>query len=210
MILHEFPIVPLKYSKNSRWNNDFCHHLPFLMTRHTRKIWQGSRATAFPFWMKIREWKVWQGGRATAFPFSIKIRKWKVWQGGRATAFPFSIKIRVHAEVAPPHFYFRTDFPFSRYRRGRWSRHIGPQKESHVLSTYKRQEHTSKTRETCERHARNMRVFPAADYTAPAPFSPSLMGRGYYPCRCHEKVKILKGMYSKWGCPYSQKLLFQI
>ena len=40
----------------------------------------------------------------------------------------------------------------------------------HVLSTYKRQEHASKMRETCERHARNMRVFPATDYTAPAPF----------------------------------------
>ena len=48
-----------------------------------------------------------------------------------------------------------------------------------------------------EKHVRNMRVFPAADYTAPAPFSPSLMGRGYYPCHCHEKVKILQGMYSK-------------
>ena len=32
----------------------------------------------------------------------------------------------------------------------------------------------SKTRETCEKHARNMRVYPALDYTAPAPSSPSL------------------------------------
>ena len=32
------------------------------------------------------------------------------------------------------------------------------------------------TRAKHEKHARNMRVFPAADDTAPAPFSPSLMG----------------------------------
>ena len=70
--------------------------------------------------------------------------------------FHFQSKSASHAEVAPPHFYFRTDFPFSRYRRGGRSRHIGPEKESHVLSTYKRQEHMSKTREKREQNARNM------------------------------------------------------
>ena len=101
--------------------------------------------------------------------------------------FHFQSKSASHAEVAPLDFFFQTDIRFPRYRRGGRSRHIGPQKESHVLSTYKRQEHASKTRakrekhasdtrETCEKHARNMRVFPAPDYTAPAPFSPSLMG----------------------------------
>ena len=89
--------------------------------------------------------------------------------------FHFQSKSASHAEVVPLHFFFRTDFPFSRYRRGRWSRHIGPQKESHVLSTYKRQEHASKTRETCEKHVSDTRVFPAADYTAPAPSSPSFI-----------------------------------
>ena len=70
MILHEFPNVLLKYSKNSHWNNDCWNHLPFLMMHHTRKIWLGSRTTASPFWMKIHEWKVWQGGHTTLFPFS--------------------------------------------------------------------------------------------------------------------------------------------
>ena len=78
MILHEFPIVLLKYSKNSHY-----HHLPFLMMRHTRKIWLGGRATAFPFWMKIREWK---GGRATWFPFSIKIHVSR-WGSATLTSF---------------------------------------------------------------------------------------------------------------------------
>ena len=78
MILHEFPIVLLKYTKNSH-----CHHLPFLMMRHTHKIWLGGRATAFPFWTKICEWK---GGRATWFPFSIKIR---VSRWGHATLTSF-------------------------------------------------------------------------------------------------------------------------
>ena len=176
MILHEFPIVPLKYSKNSRWNNDFCHHLPFLMARHTRKIWLGGRATVFPFTIEIREWKVWQGGRATWFPFLIEMRESAVLEWGRAT--------------------------------------IGLQKECHVrfgpIYGIPREQNASKTRETCEKHTRNTRVYPASDCTAPARLSPSFMRRGYYPCRCHEKVKILKGMYSKWGCPYSQKLLFQI
>ena len=74
---------------------------------------------------------------------------------------------------------------------------FAPYKEAHASM------HASKTRAKRE----NSRL---PTDTAPAPFSPSLMGRGYYPCRCHEKVKILKGMYSKWGCPYSQKLPFQI
>ena len=101
--------------------------------------------------------------------------------------FHFQSKSVSHAEVAPLHFFFQTEIRFPRYRRGGRSHHIGLQKESHVLSTYKRQEHASKTWETCKRHARNMRatrekhvrnmrVFLAADYTAPAPFSPSLMG----------------------------------
>ena len=38
-----------------------------------------------------------------------------------------------------------------------------------------REKHARNTRETCEKHARNMRVYPGANYTAPAPSSPSLM-----------------------------------
>ena len=70
--------------------------------------------------------------------------------------FHFQSKSTSHAEVTPLHFFFWTDIRFPRYRRGGRSCHIGLQKESHVLSTYKRQEHTSKTWETCERHVRNM------------------------------------------------------
>ena len=36
------------------------------------------------------------------------------------------------------------------------------------------EKHASDTRETWEKHGRNMQVFPAADHTAPAPFPPSL------------------------------------
>ena len=120
----------------------------------------------------------------------------KNWQGGRATWFPFWIEIRESAVLE-------------------WGRAtIGLQKECHVrfcpIYGIPREQNASKTRETCKKHARNTRVYPASDCTAPARLSPSFMRRGYYPCRCHEKVKILKGMYSKWGCPYSQKLLFQI
>ena len=39
----------------------------------------------------------------------------------------------------------------------------------------KREQNARNMRETRERHARNMRVFPAADYTAPAPSSPSFI-----------------------------------
>ena len=38
----------------------------------------------------------------------------------------------------------------------------------------------------------------------------SAYARGYYPCLCHKEMKILQGIYSKWGCPYSQKLLVLI
>ena len=138
MILREFPIVLLKYSKNSR-----CHHLPFLMMHHTRKIWLGGRTTAFPFWMKIWEWK---GGRATWFPFSIKIR---VSRWGCATLTSF--------------FGQKSDFRAIEGEEGRATCFFGATKGR-------------STRAKCEQNARNMRVYPAADYTAPAPFSPSLMG----------------------------------
>ena len=114
--------------------------------------------------------------------------------------FLFQSKSASHAEVAPLDFYFWTEIRFPRYRRGGRS--------SHVLSPGAFLRHIRQPTRACTRAKRkNSRL---ATYTAPAPFSPSLMRRGYYPCRCHKKVKILQGMYSKWGCPYSQKLLFQI
>ena len=125
MILHEFPIVLLIF------------------------------ATTFLFWWRATLVKFGREVAPQCFLFEWKSASEKFGREVTPPRFHFQSKSASHAEVTPPHFYFRTDFPFSRYRRGRWSRHIGPQKESHVLSTYKRQEHASKTRETCELHARN-------------------------------------------------------
>ena len=110
--------------------------------------------------------KIWLGGRATAFPFWMKIREWK---GGRATWFPFSIKIRVsrwgHATLTS-FFGQKSDFRAIEGEEGRATCFFGATKGR-------------STRAKREQNARNMRVYPAADYTAPAPFSPSLMG-----CMC--------------------------
>ena len=161
-------------------------------------------ATTFLFWWRATLIKFGREVAPQRFLFEWKSASEKFGREVAPPHFHFQSKSASHAEVAPLDFFFRTDFRFPRYRRGGRSRHV-------LFSGYKRQEHASKMRAKREKHARNMRVYPAPDYTAPAPFSPSLMdGRGYYPCRCHEKVKILQGMYSKWGCPYSQKLLFQI
>ena len=86
--------------------------------------------------------------------------------------FHFRSKSASHAEVAPLDFFFRTDFRFPRYRRGGRSRHV----LCHVLfCPIKGKSTRAKTWAKREQNARNMRVFPAPDYTAPAPFSPSLM-----------------------------------
>ena len=84
--------------------------------------------------------KLLQGGRATAFPF------WASEKFGREVAppgFHFQSKSASHAEVAPLDFFFRTEIWFPRYRRGGRSGHV-------LFLGYKRQEHTSKMRETCE------------------------------------------------------------
>ena len=67
--------------------------------------------------------------------------------------FLFQSKSASHAEVVPLCFYFRTHFPFSRYRRGQRSRHM-------LFSLHIRHP----TRATREWNS-----------TAPAPFSPSLL-----------------------------------
>ena len=67
--------------------------------------------------------------------------------------FLFQSKSASHTEVTPLCFYFRTHFPFSRYRRGQRSRHV-------LFSLHIRHP----TRATRERNS-----------TAPAPFSPSLL-----------------------------------
>ena len=76
-------------------------------------------------------------------------------RGGRATAFPFS--------VVAPHTVVEGE-------EGRVTciRHV-------VFWPIKGKSTRAKTRAKREQNARNMRVFPAADYTAPAPSSPSLM-----------------------------------
>ena len=125
-------------------------------------------ATTFLFWWCATLVKFGWEVTPQCFLFEWKSTSEKFGREVTPPRFHFQSKSASHAEVAPPHFYFRTDFPLSRYRRGGRLRHIGPEKESHVLSTYKRQEHASKTRakrekhasdtrETCERHARNMR-----------------------------------------------------
>ena len=110
--------------------------------------------------------------------------------------FHFQSKSASHAEVAPLHIFYRTEIRFPRCRRGGRSRHIGPEKESHVLSTYKRQEHASKTRAKREQNARNMLVYPAPDYTAPAPSSPSLKTR-VLPVLLSQKSEDLEGYVFK-------------
>ena len=134
-------------------------------------------ATTFLFWWCATLIKFGWEVAPQRFLFEWKCASEKFGREVAPPRFHFQSKSASHAEVAPPHFYFRTDFQFSRYRRGGRSRHIWPQKESHVLSTYKRQEHASKTWAKREKHARNMRVYPGADYTAPAPSSPSLKTR---------------------------------
>ena len=111
-------------------------------------------ATTFLFWWRAAFIKFGREVAPQRFLF-----EWKSVSEKEVTppGFHFQSKSASHAEVAPPHFHFRTDFPFSRYRRGGRSRHIGPQEESHVLSTYKRQEHASKMRAKREQNTRNMR-----------------------------------------------------
>ena len=143
-------------------------------------------ATTFLFW-----W------RATLVKFGWEVapQRFLLWSKsasekfGREVApprFHFQSKSASHAEVAPPHFFFRADFPFSCYRRGQWSRHIGPQKESHVFSAYKRQEHASKTRETCEKHA----SLSGGQLHSSSTLLPFSYGRGYYPCCCHIEIML--------------------
>ena len=94
--------------------------------------------------------------------------------------FLFQSKSASHAEVAPLDFYFRTEIRFPRYRRGGRS--------SHVLLPCAFSRHIRQPTRACTRAKReNSRL---ATYTAPAPFSPSLMGRGYYPCRCHVEIML--------------------
>ena len=149
-------------------------------------------ATTFLFWWCTTLVKFGWEVAPQRFLFEWKSAGEKFGREVAPPRFHFQSKSASHAKVAPPLFYFRTDFPFSCFRRGGRSRHIWPKKESHVLSTYKRQEHASKTRAKREKHARNMQVYPGADYTAPAPSSPSLkkIGRGYYPCRCHVEIML--------------------
>ena len=111
--------------------------------------------------------------------------------------FLFQSKSASYAEVAPPHFFFRTDFPFLRYRREQLSCHIGPQKESHVFLAYKRQKHVSKIWAKCEKHVRNTQVYPGADYTASAPSSPSLMKTRVLPMPLSQRDEDLAGYVFK-------------
>ena len=137
MILHEFPIFLLKYSKNSHWNKDFCHRLPFLVMRHTRKIWLGGHATAFPF-----EWK------SASEKFGREVMP---------PRFHFQSKSASHAEVTPLHFFFgqKSDFHAIEGEEGRAT--LGRKRNAMCFqptkgrsTRAKREKHASDTRETCE------------------------------------------------------------
>ena len=169
-------------------------------------------ATTFLFWWCATLVKFGWEITPQRFLFEWKSTSEKFGREVAPPGFHFQSKSASHAEVAPPHFYFRTDFPFSRYRRGGRSRHIGPEKESHVLSTYKRQEHASKTRAKREQNARNMLVYPAPDYTAPAPsFSKEDEGitravvtkkwRSWRVCIQNEDVHIARNSYFRFNTP---------
>ena len=114
-------------------------------------------ATTFLFWWCTTLVKFGWEITPQCFLFEWKSMSEKFGREVAPPGFHFQSKSASHAEVVPPHFYFQTDFPFSRYRRGGRLRHIGPQKESHVLSTYKRQEHASKMWTKCEKNVSKMR-----------------------------------------------------
>ena len=79
--------------------------------------------------------------------------------------FLFQSKSASHAEVAPLDFYFWTEIRFPCYRRGGRS--------SHVLLPCAFSRHIRQPTQACTRAKReNSRL---ATYTAPVPFSPSLM-----------------------------------
>ena len=113
-------------------------------------------ATTFLFWWCTTLVKFGWEITPQCFLFEWKSTSEKFGREVAPPGFHFQSKSASHAEVAPPHFYFQTDFPFSRYRRGGRSHHIGLQKESHVLSTYKRQEHASKMWAKCEKNVSKM------------------------------------------------------
>ena len=114
-------------------------------------------ATTFLFWWCATlvkfSWEV----APQCFLFEWKSASEKFGREVAPPRFHFQSKSASHAGVAPLDLFFWTEIRFPRYRRGGRSRHIGPQKESHVLSTYKRQEHASKTRAKCEKHASDTR-----------------------------------------------------
>ena len=109
-------------------------------------------------WVFSFDWNPWVESRSrhTIFFFNESLCRATLENIGREVVpqrFLFQSKSASHAEVAPLCFYFRTHFPFSRYRRGQRSRHV-------LFSLHIRHP----TRATRERNS-----------TAPAPFSPSLL-----------------------------------
>ena len=127
------------------------------------------------------------GGRVTRLPFSIEIRaapQWKKLAGRSRHLVSFLNRdLRVGGfRVRSRHNWATKGMPCVF-----WPHIWHPTRA-------KREKHTS------------LSGFRLHSSSTPLPFFYE-MRRGYYPCRCHEEMKILQGMYSKWGCPYSQKLL---
>ena len=134
-------------------------------------------ATTFLFWWCATLIKFGWEVAPQRFLFEWKSVSEKFGREVAPLRFHFQSKSVSHAESAPLDFFFWTDFRFLRYRRGGRSCHV----LCHVLfCPIKGKSMQAKTRAKREQNVRNMRVFPPANYTAPAPSSPSFMEMRFY------------------------------
>ena len=125
-------------------------------------------ATTFLFWWCATLVKFGWEVMPQRFLFEWKSASEKFGREVAPPGFHFQSKSTSHAEVTPLHFFFGQISSF-RAIEG---------EEGHAtcfamcfFALWKARAHEQKR----EQNARNMRVFPAPNYTAPAPFSPSLM-----------------------------------
>ena len=135
------------------------------------------------------------GGRATRLPFAIEIRAAPQWKkmAGRSRHLVSFLNRNPRVGV----FWLRL-------------RHIRATKG--IPCAFRPSKGRS-TRAKREQNARNMRVYPASDYTAPAPFSPSLMDEGitravvtkkwrsWRVCIQNADVHIARNSYFKFNTP---------
>ena len=107
-------------------------------------------ATAFLFWWCATLIKFGWEVAPQRFLFEWKSASEKFGREVAPPRFHFQSKSTSHTEVAPLHFFFRTDFRFPHYRRGGRSRHV----LCHVLfCPIKGKSTWAKTRAKREKHA---------------------------------------------------------